>query len=113
MGFDEPHPSPARSSPTRMSTSGHGRYKERSCKTFTLILGKAVSVYETLYVPNIYQIFNNIKYIILIMKDFIIERIRCTCYVGDEETNLSKFELYDSRRLWVRLEVVVSNYLTP
>jgi hypothetical protein len=62
-------------------------------------------------VPNTSQIINNIQYHVLIMKAFIMERIRCTCYVGDEDINLSKFELYDSRRVCVRLEVVVSSYL--
>ena len=30
-GSDEPHPHPERSSPTRLSTSGHASYKGRSC----------------------------------------------------------------------------------
>ena len=31
-GSDEPHPYPERCSPTILSTSGHARYKWRSCK---------------------------------------------------------------------------------
>jgi len=56
-----------------------------------MILGEAVSVYDTPCAPNISQIMDNILYHILIMKACNMERIRCTCYVGDKDTKLSKF----------------------
>jgi hypothetical protein len=38
MGFNEPHPSPERSSPTRLSMSGHARYKGWLCiEDFSLV----------------------------------------------------------------------------
>jgi len=58
-----------------------------------MILGEAVSVSETLCVPNISQNVDNILYHILILKAFDMERILCTCYVGDKDTKRSKFEL--------------------
>ena len=58
-----------------------------------MIVWEAVSVCETLCVPNISQIMDNMFYHILIMKAFNVERIRCTCYVGDKNTKLSKSEL--------------------
>jgi tetrahydromethanopterin S-methyltransferase subunit D len=61
--------------------------------TFTMIVGEAVSVYETLCAPNTSQIMDNILYRILIMKAFNVKGIRCTCYVGDKDTKFSKFEL--------------------
>jgi len=40
-GSDEPHPCPERSSPIRLSTSGHASYKGRSCILCVCVCARA------------------------------------------------------------------------
>jgi hypothetical protein len=61
MGFDEPSPSAERLSPTRLSTSGHARYKGRSCTVYYLIT-------QVRYIMLYLQLLNN---------DYLLIRILC------------------------------------